>query len=157
RQHSFGAARVEHDGLRRWTQRKSPIERRDHAAVFAGAAVFGREREVDAERAKEIEIEELGRSSRTVEQRCADTAGAQRFGERRERRQADAAGDHPRLGRWLDDGEWTSERTEASDNVAWPRIVDQARRRADAFAENREAGGCAVCTAQNLEHRERTA
>ena len=35
------------------------IERRDDAAALAGAAVFGRQHELDAELAEEVEIEEL--------------------------------------------------------------------------------------------------
>ena len=46
------------------------VERRDDAAAFADAAVFGREHELDAEAPEEIEIEELRGAARAVEERA---------------------------------------------------------------------------------------
>ena len=53
REHAFGAARVEHHRRRPVDGRagEAAFERRDDASALAGAAVFGGQHELDAERA----------------------------------------------------------------------------------------------------------
>ena len=63
-QHALGAARVHHQRRARAVCGEPAIERRDDAAALAEAAVFGRQHELDAEAAKEVEIEELGAALR---------------------------------------------------------------------------------------------
>ena len=75
------------------------FERHRDAPAHAAAAVFGREHELHAEAFEEIEIEQLAGAARAVEQRGRRARGAQRFGERRKRREPDAAGHHPRFAR----------------------------------------------------------
>src|SRR6185369_4770047 len=111
----------------------------DDAAAFAGAAVFGGEQQLDAARAKEIEIEELGGATCSVEEHRPYAARLQRFGEGGERRQADTAGYHPRLRRRIDRHERTPERTETRDALAWSDVVEKLRRDADAFIQQRQA------------------
>ena len=114
---------------------------------------------VDAEVAEEIEIEELRRrcarrrtaSSATPRARSASASVGKR-------RQPDAAGDHPGLGRRLDQRERTAERTEAGDALARPR----ARRPGSVDAPMRlfrseMPVGAPRRVAQDFEHRERPA
>ena len=122
------------------------------------AAVLGRQHELDAEVAEEIQIEQLGARAGRRRTASCDAARAQRFGERRERREPDAARDHPRLGRRIDDGERAAERTEAGDALA--RL---ARRRSSAvdtpmrlFSSEMPVGAPSR-VAQHFEHRKRPA
>ena len=62
-------------------------------------AVFGREDQLDAEALEEIEVEQFLGGARAVEQRGRRPRCGQRFRQRRERREADTAGDHPGFGR----------------------------------------------------------
>src|SRR5438094_9102455 len=57
REHPFRSARIQHDRIARATRGETTIERRDDASAFASAAVFGRQDEVDVQRAKEVQIE----------------------------------------------------------------------------------------------------
>src|SRR5262249_51806248 len=66
------------------------------------------------------------------------------------------AGDHPRVDRRFDDRERTAERTEDRDRIARTRVVQETRRRPDAFAQNAEARRGARLIAEDLEHRKRT-
>src|SRR5712691_7483439 len=102
---------------------ETAIERGDDAAAFAGAPVFGGQDELDTERAEEVEVEQLGAAARAVEKRGPDLFCRQRFGERGERREPHAAGDHPRVGRRIDDREGAAERTEARDRLSRARVV----------------------------------
>ena len=73
---------------------------------------------VDAQVAEAVEVEQLRRAARAVEQRRRDAARAQRLGQRGERREADAAGDHPGFGRRIDERERPAERAEAGDALS---------------------------------------
>ena len=63
-EHAFRAAGVDHHRRSAGRAASRAIERRDHASAFARAAVFGRQHELDAEIAEEIEIEQLVRALR---------------------------------------------------------------------------------------------
>ena len=69
--------------------------------------------ELDAKLGEEVEVEQLRRASRAVEERDAGAAGAQAAGEHGKRREPDTAGHQPGLDRWLDECERLAERTEA--------------------------------------------
>src|SRR5437879_5399320 len=69
RQHRFGTAGVEHHGRLSIARGELPIERRDDTSRLARAAVLGRQDELDAERTKEIEMEEFRRAARAVKER----------------------------------------------------------------------------------------
>ena len=75
------------------------FERRGDATATPAAAVFGGEHQLHAEPFEEVEVEQLPVAARAVEQRRRRAGGGERFGQRRKRREADAAGDHPRLAR----------------------------------------------------------
>src|SRR5580765_8237835 len=75
-QHAFGAAGVHHDWRIRRTGGQSPFERRHNAAVFAGAAVFGRQHEIDVEVTKQIQAEQFLNTTSAVEERGSDAARA---------------------------------------------------------------------------------
>src|SRR6185436_13577446 len=114
------------------------------ASAFAPAAVFGGQHELDAEALKPIEIKELRLPPRPIEKRRAYAMTPQRFAKRGERGEPDAAGDHPRFRRRIDDRERSPERAEAVDALPVARVVEEARRDADAFVEQRDSAGRAV-------------
>ena len=125
-QHAFGAAGVDHDRRVRRTGGQSPFERRHDAAAFAGAAVFGGQHEIDVEVAKQVQAEQFLAATRAVEQRQSDAARAERCGKRGKRRQADAAGHHPGLGRRVDGRKRPAKRSEHGHALAVARRCRRA-------------------------------
>src|SRR5262249_39404889 len=112
----------------------------------------GGEHERDVQSAEEIQVEQFAAAPRAVEERGRHAAAAQRLGERGEGGEADAAGNHPRLRRWFDDGERPAEGTETGHALSRSCVVDQDRGRADALAEQREGARGAVVVAKDLEN-----
>jgi hypothetical protein len=96
--------------------------------VLTQAAVFGREHQLDVERTEKVEVEELGGAAGAVEEGAGDATRAQRFRQRRKRRQPDAAGNHPRGGRAVDDRERPPQRssvgTTSPGSASYNRRVD---------------------------------
>src|SRR5262245_20835773 len=152
-EHWLGSARVDHHVAVSALQ--FALERNRHASAFAGAAVLGREHQLDAPRREPIQVEQLASTSRAVEQRRWRAALDERFSECGKRRESDTARHHPGFSRRIDCLEWFAEWTEARDDVAFDGFEQHARRDADAFAEEREARHAAVL-AEDFEHREWT-
>src|SRR6516162_1353983 len=71
-QHALWPTGVHHEARGRAPRQERPLERRDNVPAFAETAVLRRQHQVDAEGAEEIEVEELGRTSRAIEKRAAD-------------------------------------------------------------------------------------
>src|SRR3984893_4490533 len=139
-EHRLGATCVDHHRRVGRVCRQPSLERSEDPAVFTETSVLGRQDELDAEVAKDIEVKELGRASSAVEQHRCDASAAKRLRERRERRESHAAGHHPRF-RWpIDDGEGTAQRTETAHALARLCGVEESRRDADALVQQRDAG-----------------
>ena len=102
-------------------------ERSGDEAFRAAAAVFGRQDDPDAEALEEVDVIELGRAPGAVEQRRRRAARVQRFRKRQERREPDAAGNHPRLRRRVDRLERLPEGSETGDARARLDFVQQPR------------------------------
>ena len=113
------------------------LEGRDDAAGLAGAAVFGRQHQLDVELAKEIQAEEFLRPTRAVKQCRLHTASVKRFGQHGEGRKTDAAGDHPGFRRRIDKRERAAERAEDGHPLSGLSGVNVRRGDADAFVQQR--------------------
>src|SRR5438093_4490814 len=111
-QHPLGPAGVDHDRRRCGSGEKPTLERARDPSTVADAPVFGGQFEAHPQVAEQLEREELCASARTVEQRGRDAPAAERLGQGGKWRQTDAAGDHPRLHRRIDNREGTAERAE---------------------------------------------
>ncbi len=103
--HGGRAARVEGERRGALMRRERLAEWFGDKAVMTAAAVLGCEHEVRAEALEDIEKEQILLPPAPVEERRLDSARLKRGRQRRERRQADAAGHHPRGVGWIDDGE----------------------------------------------------
>ena len=153
-QHRLGAAGVD-GGLRRPGELlQRGLERHGDPAPAADAAVFGGEHEVDAEAVEELQVVELVAGARAVEERGRHLEGDQGLGQRGERGQADAAGDHPRRAAHRRiEGE--AERTQARHLVAGFEVVEPAGGASRPLVEHADRPHRPEIVAQHLEHRER--
>ena len=114
-EHPFGPQAYIMTGASSRLRRQTAIERRDDAArLAAGCRLRSSGPARRPGRGRNRGRRARCRTPRPVEQRGFHVARAQRLRQRCERRQADAAGDHPRFGRQVDDGERAPERAEAA-------------------------------------------
>ena len=102
-------------------------------------------------------MEQVACGPPAVEQRRRGALRAQCLGQRRKRRQADAAGHHPGLRGRRADGERPPERAEALQARARLEGVERAGNEPDALVEEREAGHAILIAAQDFEDGERPA
>ena len=107
--------------------RQRRVERCGDVPACAAAPVFGGQHDVDAEPFEQLDVVQLGGAARAVEQRVRRAARLQRLGERDERREADAARDHPGFRRRIDRLERPAERSETADARARLGLVEQCR------------------------------
>ena len=140
-QHALRAAGVQHHGRRAAGARQTPLERRDDAAALAEAAVLGRQHQLDAEVAEEIQIEELGAAARAVEQRRSSrrARAATSASVANGARPTPPATIHASAGgSTMVNGRPSGPRQA----TRWPgaRVVEQRGRGADPLVEDREAG-----------------
>jgi hypothetical protein len=140
-QHAFGAAGVHHDRASAGRAASRRSSGATNAAMLAGAAVFGRQHEIDVEVTKEVQAgrasEHASRRRKSVERTCRARRALRRGCKRS---QADAAGNHPGLGRGLDRRERPAERSQHADALAvGRRCIEQRRVGSDAFVQERDS------------------
>jgi pyrimidine operon attenuation protein/uracil phosphoribosyltransferase len=161
-QHRLWAAAVDHQagirkagsGPRGLELTEFALERNGDAPTLADRSVLGREHEPDASRLEPIHVEQLWSRPCSVKERRFRAAGEERLAKRREWGEADAAGDHPRLGRRINDLEWTPKRTETGDGVSLDGVEQNPGCHTDALAEQRQPFD-AVVRAKHFEDGER--
>jgi hypothetical protein len=132
------------------------LEGHGDATADAPAAVFGGEDDGDVHRLEQLDAVQFPGASGAVVERRRRLPCLQRGRQRDERRQADAAGDHPRLRRRIDRLERPAERAEERQLHAGLDARQQRRAGADSLVENRDARRPAAGVAEDLEDRERT-
>src|SRR5258705_11833841 len=120
-EHPLGAAGVDHDlgagsGIRD-PGSELAFERHGDARAIAARAVFGCQNEPDPARREPVQVEQFRTATGAVEQSGLRSAREQRFAKRRERSEADAAGDHPGLRGRTDELEGTTKPAEARNRV----------------------------------------
>ena len=108
--------------------------------------------ERDPEILKQIQTKQLLAPARPVEERGTHAARAKRLGEREERRQPDAARDHPRLGRWLDERKRTAERSQAGEALSGPALYTRAVDGPMRLFSSERPDGRTVPVAEDFEH-----
>src|SRR5437762_3283844 len=72
REHPLGPACVDHHRRSSTARYQGAVEWFDDASAFSGAAIFRRQHKLDAALPKNIQIKELGRTTRSIEQRRAN-------------------------------------------------------------------------------------